>query len=112
MTASALHSAVPSRRHIEHTVFGIELVDRRAATHRIAFAEDLLNVAVKQFVDTVIHDISPWLLTVAQPQSRCEQSAQIWACPPSTKSSVPAMKLASEEARKTAAPAKPVAERE
>jgi hypothetical protein len=50
-------------RHIEHTVVGIELVDRRAATHRVAFAEDLLNVAVKQFVDTVIHDMSPWLLT-------------------------------------------------
>jgi hypothetical protein len=45
-------------RHIEHAVFSIELVDRRAAAHRVAFAEDLLKVAVKQFVDTVIHNIS------------------------------------------------------
>jgi hypothetical protein len=43
----------------------MEFVDRRAATQRVAFAEDLLKVAVKQFVDTVIHNNSPWLLTVA-----------------------------------------------
>src|ERR1700694_758912 len=52
-------------RHIEHTVFGIELVDRRAATHRVAFAEDLLKVTLKQFVATVLHNIFSWLLTAA-----------------------------------------------
>jgi hypothetical protein len=39
------------------------------------------------------------------PQPRFLELDQIWACPPSTKSSVPAMKLAWFEARKTAVPA-------
>jgi hypothetical protein len=46
-------------RQIEHAVFGIEFFDRRAAARRDALAEDLLKVATKQFVDTVIHRISP-----------------------------------------------------
>ena len=50
----------PAGRHIQRTVFGIELVNRRAAAHGVAFAEDLLKIAVKQFVDTVIHKILPW----------------------------------------------------
>src|SRR6202043_1565691 len=35
-------------RNIEHAVLGVELVDRRAAPRRVALAEDLLKVAVKQ----------------------------------------------------------------
>src|SRR6476659_10474592 len=61
ITSKFVEGFTPNKRagrHIEHTVFGIELVDRRAATHRVAFAEDLLKVAVKQFVDTVIHNIT------------------------------------------------------
>src|SRR5271169_1480538 len=68
ITSKFVEGFTPNKRagrHIEHTVFGIELVDRCAATHRVALAEDLLKVALKQFVDTVIHNISPWLLTVA-----------------------------------------------
>jgi hypothetical protein len=33
--------------NFEHAVFGIELVDRRAAAHRVSFAEDLLKVPLK-----------------------------------------------------------------
>jgi hypothetical protein len=46
-------------RHIQHAVFGIEFVDRGAAAGRVALAEDLLKVAMKQFVDTVGYNISP-----------------------------------------------------
>jgi hypothetical protein len=70
ITSKFVEGFTPNKRagrHIEHTVFGIELVDRRAATHRVAFAEDLPKVAVRQLVDTVIHNISPWLLTAAHP---------------------------------------------
>jgi hypothetical protein len=35
---------------------GIEFVNRRSAPHRVALAEDLLEIAMKQFVDTVIHN--------------------------------------------------------
>ena len=33
--------------NFEHAVFGIELVDRRAAARRVSFAEDLLKVPLK-----------------------------------------------------------------
>ncbi len=64
-------------RHIQHAIFGIEFVDRSAAARRAALVEDLLKVAMKQFADTAIHNISPWLLAGCQAQSRCKQSAQI-----------------------------------
>jgi hypothetical protein len=68
ITSKFVEGFTPNKRagrHIEHTVFGIELVDRRATTLGVALAEDLLKVAVKQFVDTVIHDMSPSLAAVA-----------------------------------------------
>jgi hypothetical protein len=49
----------PARRHIEHAVFGIEFFDGRATPRRVAFAENLLKVAMKQFMDTLIHNASP-----------------------------------------------------
>jgi hypothetical protein len=44
-----------ARWNLEHAVFGIKLVDRRAPTRRVSLAEDLLKVTMKQFVDSVIH---------------------------------------------------------
>src|SRR6266852_1238836 len=44
------------RRHIEHAVLGIELLDSGATTRRVTFAEDLPDIAKKQFVSTVLHD--------------------------------------------------------
>jgi hypothetical protein len=44
-----------ARGNFENAVFGIKLVDRRPATRRVSLAEDLLKVAMKQFVDSVLH---------------------------------------------------------
>ncbi|MGH8760065.1 MAG: hypothetical protein ACREVW_11225 [Burkholderiales bacterium] len=46
--------------HIQRTVFSKELVDRRAPASRVSLAENFLQVAMKQFVNTVIHEIFPW----------------------------------------------------
>jgi hypothetical protein len=48
-----------ARRHVEHAVFGIEFFDGGATPRRVAFAENLLKVAIKQFMDTAIHNTSP-----------------------------------------------------
>jgi hypothetical protein len=48
-----------SRWHVELTVFGIELLDGGTTTGCIAFAEDLLEVAIQQLMSTVGHDLSP-----------------------------------------------------
>ena len=56
-----LESIMPdegARGNFEHAVFGIKLVDRRAATPRVSLAEDLLKVTMKQFVDSVLHKTS------------------------------------------------------
>jgi hypothetical protein len=45
----------PAGRHIQLAVFGVEFVNRGAAARCITLAEDLLKVALKQFVDTVTH---------------------------------------------------------
>ena len=53
ITSKFVEGFTPNKRagrHIEHTVFGIELVDRRAATHRVAFAEDLKWLCWRRFV--------------------------------------------------------------
>ena len=42
-------------RHVQHAVFGIEFIDRRAAATCVALAEDFLKVAMQQFVDTITH---------------------------------------------------------
>jgi hypothetical protein len=42
-----------SRGNVERAVFGIEILDRCTTARRIAFAEDLLKVAVQEFVDTI-----------------------------------------------------------
>ena len=60
-------------RHVQHAVFGIEFIDRRAAATCVALAEDILKVAMQQFVDTITHKIYPWLLTGAEHWSRCDQ---------------------------------------
>ena len=60
-------------RHVQHAVFGIEFIDRRAAATCVALAEDILKVAMQQFVDTITHKIYPWLLTGAEPRSCCDQ---------------------------------------
>jgi hypothetical protein len=49
----------PARRRVEHAVFGIEFFDGGATPRRVAFAENLLKVAMKQFMDTTIHNTSP-----------------------------------------------------
>src|SRR6266446_3979283 len=43
---------------IQHTVFGIEVLNRCSAARRITLAEDFLKVAVKQFADMVGHRLS------------------------------------------------------
>jgi hypothetical protein len=45
-----------TRRHVEHAVLGIELLDCRTTTRCVAFTEYLLEVPIKQFMDTVIHN--------------------------------------------------------
>ena len=50
-----------SGRHFQNAVLGIEFIDRRAAARRVALAENVLKVAMKQFVDMVIYGISPYL---------------------------------------------------
>src|ERR1700738_2884354 len=55
-------SVVPdeyTRRHVEHAVLGIELLDCRATTRFVAFTKNLLEVAIKQLMGTVIHNTSP-----------------------------------------------------
>ncbi|GAB7541546.1 hypothetical protein [Cupriavidus sp. CuC1] len=57
-----VESLVPGERarwHVEHAVFGVEFLDGLATTCCIAFTENLLKVAMKQFMDTVIHNTSP-----------------------------------------------------
>ena len=44
-----------ARGNVQHAVFGIKLVDRRAPTRRVPLAENLLKVTMKQFVDSVLH---------------------------------------------------------
>ena len=44
-------------RHIQLAILGIKLGDCRTASCRITLAEDLLKVAMQQFVDSVTHDI-------------------------------------------------------
>ena len=46
-------------RHIQHTVFGIEVLNRCSAARHITLAEDFLKVAVKQFADLVGDRLSP-----------------------------------------------------
>jgi hypothetical protein len=49
-----------ARRHVEHAVFGIEFFDGGATSRGIAFAKNLLKVATKQFMDTLLtHNASP-----------------------------------------------------
>ena len=48
-----------ARRRVEHAVFGIEFFDGRATTPCVAFAENLLKVAMKQLMDPVIQNFSP-----------------------------------------------------
>src|SRR5882757_3563145 len=52
-----VESVVPdkyTRRHVEDAVLGIELLDCRATTRCVAFTKNLLEVAVKQLMGTVI----------------------------------------------------------
>jgi hypothetical protein len=48
-----------TRRNVEHAIFGIEFPDGCATTLCVAFAKDLLKVAIEQFMDTVVHSDSP-----------------------------------------------------
>ena len=48
-----------ARRDVEHAVFGIEFFNGGATPRRVALAENLLKVAMKQFMDTGIHNTSP-----------------------------------------------------
>jgi hypothetical protein len=48
-----------ARRHVERAVFGIQFFDGGATPCHVAFAENLLKVAMKQFLDTAIHNTSP-----------------------------------------------------
>src|ERR1700746_3388803 len=91
-------------RHVQDTVIGVEFLDRRAAAGGVPLAEDLLKVALKEFVDTVTHDISLWLLTGAEPGRVVIGQSDLGLFAVDEEFG-PAMKLASEEARKTAAPA-------
>jgi hypothetical protein len=50
-----------SGRHFQNAVLGVEFIDRCAAARRVALAENVLKVAMKQFVDMVILGISPFL---------------------------------------------------
>src|SRR5882672_3544968 len=59
LAGESVESVVPDEhalRHVEHTVLGVELHDGGATTLRDTFAEDLPNVAQKQFVNGVVHD--------------------------------------------------------
>src|SRR5579863_3992743 len=49
-----------TRWHIQYAVVGIKFFDGRATTRCIAFTENLLKVAIKQFMGAVGHTISPW----------------------------------------------------
>ena len=44
--------------YVNDTVIGVELLDRRAASRGVALTENLLQVALEQLVDTVIHNTS------------------------------------------------------
>jgi hypothetical protein len=58
-----VESVVPDERtwrYVEHTIFGIKLLDGCATTLCVTFAKDLLKVTIKQFMDTVAHCDSPW----------------------------------------------------
>src|ERR1700732_992678 len=60
-----VESVVPdeyTRRHVEHAVLGIELLDCRTTTRCVAFTKNLLEVAIKQLMGTVIHNTSPALI--------------------------------------------------
>ena len=46
-------------RRVEHAVFRIEFRDGGATPGRIAFAENLLQITMKQITDTVVHNTSP-----------------------------------------------------
>jgi hypothetical protein len=48
-----------ARRDVEHAVFGIEFFNGGATPRHVALAENFLKVAMKQFMDTGIHNTSP-----------------------------------------------------
>jgi len=52
----------PAGRRLEYAVFSIEFFDGGATPRRVALAENLLKVTMKQLVDTVIHNTSPYSL--------------------------------------------------
>src|SRR6267142_402430 len=59
LAGESVESVVPGEyalRHVEHAVLGVELLDGGATTLRVTFAEDLPNIAQKQFVSAVVHD--------------------------------------------------------
>jgi hypothetical protein len=65
--------------------------DHGRASRRVALSEDPAKLANQQLLDPVQHALSPFSF------------AETWAWPASTKSSAPAPKLESSEARKSAA---------
>src|SRR6266550_8443074 len=73
-----------SRRHIEHAVVRIQLLNRGTTAGRVPLAKDLLKVAVQEFVNSFRHSPSPWLISngafalivaARQLQSRCARSS-------------------------------------
>src|SRR5258708_1195341 len=52
-----------SRRHIEHAVVRIQLLNRGTTAGGIPLAKKLLKVAVQEFVNSFTHAPSPCLIT-------------------------------------------------
>jgi hypothetical protein len=46
-------SDVNAGRHVEDTVIGVEVLDRRTTASGVAFAENLLQISIQQFTNPV-----------------------------------------------------------
>src|SRR6266571_6306206 len=60
-----------ARWHIDLAVLGVQFFDRGTPAGVVAFAKDLLKIAIKQFVDTVTHEISPFTFGWQLPAPLC-----------------------------------------
>lgn len=59
-----VESVTPSKCtgwNVKHAVFGIEFVDCRTAARCVPLAKDLLKVAMKKFVDSVMHNLTAFM---------------------------------------------------
>src|SRR5262245_63632821 len=54
-----------SRRHIEHAVVRIQLLNCGTTAGGIPLAKNLLKVAVQEFVNSFRHSPSPWLVSTS-----------------------------------------------